>query len=521
MERYPIGSQDFKGLREGGFVYVDKTHFIPNFIGGSKYYFLARPRRFGKSLFLSTLEYFFKGERNLFRGLAIEKYDWNWKEYPVIHLDLNGGIYTKEVESLTRKLNFTLHLNENQYNLEGRYENPSERFQDLIIRLYQKFGEKVIVLVDEYEKPVLDALDHPELSDSYKDTLRGFYAVLKSADRYLKLVLITGVTKFGQMNIFSGLNNIYDISLNPEFGSLCGITTEELISNFPEGITNLAKEEETDFEGALQLLKENYDGYHFSRNCPDIYNPYSLLNAFADRFITAYWSFTGTPSLLATVLKQQNYDLESLDGVKADPERLMGINNRFNDPVALFYQTGYLTIKSYDKISRNFTLGYPNQEVEKAFFRYLLPNYSGLNPMRTYSFMDQFKESLDTGNVRKAMEVLEEFSASISYDVVPKAEMERHFQYLVYIVTKLLSSRRNVVKVEEKTSDGRMDLLIATPDYIYIIEIKKDSDPTKALKQIEEKEYALQYRNEGRVIYKIGMNFSTDKKRLDGFVISD
>lgn len=519
MERYAIGMQDFGNIRRGGYVYVDKTQYIPLLLEGSKYYFLARPRRFGKSLFLSTLEYFFLGERDLFKGLSIDSYEWDWTEYPVIHIDLNGADYTQST-SLDERLSANLGSYEIQE--EKKETNPlaiQERFRNLITSLYDKTGKQVVVLVDEYEKPILDTLDYPELSDKHKELLRGFYGVLKSLDKYLKFVFLTGVTKFGQMNVFSGLNNIRDISLLEDYGAICGITEKEMIDNFPKGIEDLAKEEEIEFEEAVHLLKENYDGYHFSKKCPDIYNPYSLINAFADREINAYWSATGTPSLLAKILKKKNFDLEKLDKARADRERLMGMNNQFEDPVALFYQTGYLTIKTYDKYSKNYILGYPNKEVEKAFFKYLLPNYSGQNIMETSSFMDQFKEALERGNPRLAMEVFEDFSAGISYDVIPLAETERHFQYIVYIVTKLLSSRTTTVKVEDKTSDGRIDLLITTPEYIYVVEIKKDETPEEALKQIRNKEYALQYRNDTRKVFLIGMNFSTEKKRLDGFII--
>lgn len=519
MVKYPIGKQDFKALREGGYVYVDKTAYIIKLLEGANYYFLSRPRRFGKSLFLSTLEYFYLGKKDLFKGLAIESYDWNWESHPVVHIDLNGTNY-REPGSLESRLNAILkeYENKNEISLPSS-DNIHERFRILISGIYEKTGLGVVVLVDEYDKPVLDNLDNPELYDKNKEVLRAFYSILKSSDKYLEMVFLTGVTKFGRMNIFSGLNNIRDISLNDEFGAICGITSEELLENFKEGIEDLAKEEETDFDGAVSILKKNYDGYHFSRNCPDVYNPYSLICAFADKEIAAYWSYTGTPSLLARIIKQKNFDLECLEGVIVDKERLMGISNQFEDPVALFYQTGYLTIKSYDKEMGSFTLGYPNKEVEKAFFKYLLPNYSGLNIQTTDSFIHDLDRALEKGNPHLALKILEDFSAGISYDVIPDVEIERHFQYLLYIVCKLLSSKNNFIKVEEKTSDGRIDLFIATTNFIYIMELKKDSDPDKAINQIISKDYALQYRHDHRKVFLIGVNFSTEKKRIYGFKI--
>lgn len=519
MAKYPIGIQDFSTIRNGGYVYVDKTHLIPLVVEGGKYLFLSRPRRFGKSLFLSTLEYFFLGERELFKGLSVDSYEWDWENYPIIHLDLNGADFTAP-EAIDQRLSQALYEIERKYALESPKElsNP-ERLRSLITRLYEKTGKPVVVLVDEYEKPVSDNLDQPELLEKNRDKLRGFYAVLKSMDKYLQLVFLTGVTKFGQMTVFSGLNNIRDISLNPDYGSICGVTEEELLSTFTEGIENLAAKRGIGKEEAVKLLKYNYDGYHFSEECPDIYNPYSLINAFADKKISSYWALTGTPSLLAKILKEKNFDPEKLDGAKADEKRLMGVNNQINDPVALFYQTGYLTIKSYNPDTELFTLGYPNHEVEQAFFDYLLPNYSGLNVMETSSFIDQLRDFLENGEARKAMEVLEEFSAGISYDVIPLAETERHFQYLIYIVSKLLLARKNFVKVEEKTSDGRIDLMIATNDFVYIIEIKIDGTKEKALQQIKDKDYALQFRNDEREVFIIGMNFSSELRRIEGFLI--
>lgn len=376
MVRYPIGKQDFKSLREGGYAYVDKTSYIARLLEGSTYYFLGRPRRFGKSLFLSTLEYFFLGERELFKDLAIDSYPWRWEEYPVIRIDLNGADYAETTDALSEKLNQQLSPVEEKYGIENKSKDLIDRFYQLIRRLSESRAKKVVVLVDEYEKPVIDAIGNPKIQDKNKDFLRGFYGVLKSLDKYLKLVFLTGVTKFGQMSVFSGLNNIDDISMDDDFGAVCGITEAELKLNFHEGLSQLAERNCTSREGALALLKENYDGYHFSERCPDLYNPYSLIKALSKNKIGSYWSLSGTPNLLAAMLVEQKYDLGKLNGIRATERRLMGIGNQFEDPVALLYHTGYLTIKSFDRELEEYVLGFPNKEVEQAFFEYLLPNYT-------------------------------------------------------------------------------------------------------------------------------------------------
>ncbi|MCH5234007.1 MAG: AAA family ATPase [Muribaculaceae bacterium] len=521
MERYPIGKQDFKSLREGGFTYVDKTSFIIKLLEGAGFYFLARPRRFGKSLFLSTLDYFFKGEKKLFEGLAIEKYNWEWNEFPVIHLDFGISGYSSP-EFLYDTLNTSLEKYETLYEVSILEKNNlTDRFRRIIEAAYIKTGLKVVVLVDEYEKPVIDNIENPDILEKNRSFLRGFYSVLKSLDKYLQMVFMTGVTKFGQMSVFSGLNNIRDISLNPDFTAICGITYEELVLYFKDGINNLAKEEEINFEDSLKLLKENYDGYHFSKDLTDIYNPYSIINALADRTIKAYWASTGTPSLLVDMIKEKNINIEKIEGVQVTDNKLLGINHQLDDPITLLFQSGYLTIKNYDKTGKTYTLDYPNLEVEQAFFDYLLPNFSGINIVLTESFIERFNLSLKSGDPYKAMATLEEFTAGISYDVMPSIETEKHFQFLVYIISKLILPRRSHVKVEDKTSDGRIDLLIMTSKFVYIIEIKKDKSAEKALNQIKEKEYALQFRNDTRKIFLIGMNFSTKKKRIEGFKIEE
>lgn len=521
MQKYPIGQQDFKGIREGNFTYVDKTRYISMLIEGNKYYFLGRPRRFGKSLFLSTMKYFFLGERDLFKGLYIDNHDWNWEEYPVIHIDLNGADYTERKETLREKLDQQFRYVEEKYDLRESFENYAIRFEYLITELYKKTGRQVVVLVDEYEKPVLDAIDLKELSETYREFLRGFYGVLKSLDQYLKIVFLTGITRFGKMNIFSALNNINDISLDDQYGGICGITEEEMRSSLGEGIMNLAKSEGLSYDEAVEALKRNYDGYHFSIECPDIYNPFSLMSALSKGRISSFWASTGTPGILAKLLIRKRYDVKSLDGIKTTESKMMNMGGEFEDPVPLFYQTGYLTIKDYNRRTRRYTLGFPNQEVEVSFAECILPFYQKTQYSHKDSFTGDFIEGVLEGNPQLAMNALQAFSASINYELVDKPEIERHFQSMIYIFSRMMLPYVTEVNTEDRTSDGRIDLLIKTPEYIYLIEIKRDSSAEEALAQIESKDYSRQFATDPRKIFLIGMNFSTKTRRLEDYKIED
>lgn len=519
MVRYPIGQQDFKGIREEGSVYVDKTHYISRLLDAGKYFFLTRPRRFGKSLFLSTLDYFFKGERHLFKGLAIDSYSWDWEEYPVIHIDFGASSYENE-NNLHAILNRILERYEKQYGVtESKEKDPSNRLSRLIEDAYHNTGRKVVVLIDEYDKPVIDNIDRKELRDRFMELLRGFYGVLKSYDRYLKFVFLTGITKFGKLSVFSQLNNLRDISFLSPYSAICGITEKELRENFQDGINELAVALNTDYEGTINILKKNYDGYHFCEDCPDIFNPYSLLNCLADKRIRPYWFATGTPAMLAKLLVEKNYNLEDLDGIKTTLSNLMDISNEFDNPIPLFYQTGYLTIKSYNEVLNAYTLGFPNLEVEVAFFNFILPYYLNSKAKKADSLIFDFVDGILSGDPDKAMKKLESFTAGINYDMIPTPEVERHFQLIVYILSRLILPYTSEVSVEDHTSDGRIDLLIKTDKFIYIIEIKRDASPETALQQIEDKSYYLKFSSEEKTIFCIGVNFSTSQGRIEGFKI--
>lgn len=518
MALYPVGQQDFKGIIEGGYTYVDKTSYITEILEEKgKYYFLSRPRRFGKSLFLSTLGYFFKGRKELFEGLAISDYKWDWEEYPVIQIDLNGADFTEKEEALKIKLGEQLKYVEKEYDIIQDTPEVRSRFEKLIVSLYEKYHRQVVVLVDEYEKPVLDTVSQPEISNRHKETLRGFYGVLKSLDKYIKLVFLTGVTKFGKMSVFSALNNINDISLDIKYGAVCGITKEELVENFHEGIENLAAVEGVGYDEALELLRVNYDGYHFNRECPDLYNPFSIICALSKSEIRPYWFATGTPNILVDLLLRKKYNIRQLEGVTATASRLMDMGNEFEDPVSLFYQTGYLTIKSYDKTMKLYTLGFPNQEVELAFIDFLMPNFLITESPKPESFVLDFARGINNGDPEMAFKALEAFSADINYELVQTPEVERHFQNLLYLFGRMILPYTTEIKTEERTSDGRIDLLIKTEKYIYVIEIKRDSSAESALQQIKDKDYSLKFSSDPRKVFLVGVNFSTEKKRIDGF----
>lgn len=508
---YPIGEQSFSEIRSSNKTYVDKTMFIPLLLR-NKFYFLGRPRRFGKSLFLSTLENFFYGRRELFSGLAIEDFQWDWEQYPVVRIDLGPYDFTSP-DSLEEVLSSILAFHEEKYGIKNQSNNLSIRFGEMLRALARNSRKQVVVLVDEYDKPVIDLLHDKSLQNKYLEILRGFYSVLKSNDEYLRLVFLTGVSRFGKMSIFSGLNNVSDISMNEEYASICGITENEMRTHIGKGIENLAQRMNLDFEGACQLLKENYDGYHFTAQCPDIYNPYSLFNALSNCEIEDYWFRSGTPGLLIKVLNDSHYNLEELSGSTAEKEDLLGIDTTFHDPVPLFYQTGYLTIKSYNPITKTYLLDFPNKEVANAFFKFILPYYTGRNKRESINLLNQLNTELENGNPDSFIRLLIAFTSEVNYDIIPAKKSEQYFQNLIYTISRLLAMSQ--VRVEKRTSNGRIDMLIETNHYVYIIEIKFDSTSQNALKQIKEKEYWKPFMGDTRKVFLIGLNFSREERALD------
>lgn len=512
LTKYPIGEQSFLQIRQGDYLYVDKTEFIEKVISGSKYFFLGRPRRFGKSLFLSTLKFFFLGRRDLFRGLYIDSVDWDWEEYPVFHLDLNNSRYQSE-DSLDAIVDVFLREKEEKYGVEP-IGNHSIRFSRVIKAAAEKTGRGVVILVDEYDKPLVNNIHNHERFEFYRGQLAELYSNFKNSADYIRLVFLTGVSRFGKLSVFSGLNNINDISFDEEYASICGITGEELRSYFKEGIESLNQITHRSFDEEVDQLKKYYDGYHFSIDCPDIYNPFSLLNAFEKKRYSNYWIESGTPTLLAEQLKKTNYNLEDIMSVKCEQENLIGLDINSDDPIPLFYQTGYLTIKDYNSKYDLYTLSIPNEEVKRGFFKFILPYYVNIRQSGVQTFVVDMSMDIEEGKVESFLKRLESFMAGISYEM--RMEEEVNVQNAMLVLFTLIGLN---VDVEYRTSDGRIDILIRADKYIYIIELKLDGTAEEALAQIEKKRYDLPWSADSRTIFAIGINFSSITRRMESFLV--
>ena len=513
MVKYPIGEQSFENLREGNFIYVDKTRYIEKIVNGSQYYFLGRPRRFGKSLFLSTLKCFFEGKRELFKGLYIDTIDWDWKPYPVLHLDLNNQQY-KEENNLDILIENFLSIKEKEYDITPTQQDHSVRFSNLIKGMYETTGKRVVILVDEYDKPLVNNIHNRNRFEMYRDKLATIYSNFKSSAEYIRLVFLTGVSRFGKLSVFSGLNNISDISFLPQYSAICGVTEEELLSNFQQGIEDLGEESGNSFDEVVAMLKRWYDGYHFSEKSPDIYNPFSILHVLADKYYDNYWISSGTPTLLVEQLKRTSTDLTKLLNIRCDRNALRGLDIDNISPESLFYQTGYLTIKDYDPRRQLYRLGLPNIEVKQGFFEFLLPYYSNMRTNDVRVFVFDFLDEMEEGRVETFMKRLESMFAGIGYDM--KFDEERNVQNAFLILFSLIGLN---VDAEVRTSDGRIDILVRTNDYVYIMELKYDGTPEEALEQIERKEYALPWAVDSRNVIEIGINYSSEKRRIDGWKV--
>lgn len=511
---YPIGIQNFEKIRKDGYVYVDKTALIHRLATTGTYYFLSRPRRFGKSLLVSTMEAYFKGKKDLFKGLAMEQLEKEWREYPVLHLDLNGSKYMNP-EDLNVLL--TQHLDnwESEYSVTARYNDLEARFKDVIDGAYEKTGKQVVILIDEYDKPIVNNLGNEVLSDYYRKTLQGFYSVLKAKDGRIRFGFLTGVSKIGKLSVFSGLNNLTDISIEPEYSDICGISENELHKYFEESVTELAVANQLSVDGCYSKLKDMYDGYHFSEESDGMYNPFSLLSTFRSRKFKEYWFETGTPTLLVNVMKQTSFDVTTLsDQVEVSVEDLSGMQDIINKPIPLFFQTGYLTIKDYDKEFNIYTLGFPNDEVKNGFLKFIFSYYVPVNPAEGNTTTAKLAKALRTGSPDVFMRTLEALFANTTYQI--QGDSEKNFQYAMYIIMELLGE---YVQAERSTSNGRIDLILQTSDYIYIIELKIDSTADVALQQIEEKGYTKPFINDSRKIFMIGVSFSTKNRRIEDWKV--
>lgn len=511
--KYPIGIQHFSELRTNGWVYVDKTAVIYRLLSSGKYYFLSRPRRFGKSLLISTLEAYFKGQKELFQGLAMEQLETEWVEHPVLHLDLNAKPFTK-LQDLYALLNDQITIYEHQYGSVAVDESPEGRLRQLIRAAKEKTGRNVVVLVDEYDKPLLQAIGNEQLQDEFRNALKAFYGVLKSADADIRFALLTGVSKFSKVSVFSDLNNLMDISMSPHYYDICGISERELHDTFDDEVGELASVNDQTKEEAYETLRQRYDGYHFSPDTPGMYNPFSVLWTLSEQQYGSYWFSTGTPTYLVQLMKEFNLNPKELSGYEASANELDSVQIKVDNPIAVLYQSGYLTIKGYDKRFKTYTLDYPNDEVKEGFVNFLLPYYTYSRQINNASIIGQLVQSLERGNSNRFMELLQAFMADIPYELV--RDLEVHYQNVIYIITKLMGL---YVQAEYRTSRGRIDLLVGTDKYVYIIELKHDGTAEEALAQINSRDYALPFVTDGREVVKIGANITSETRNLERWVV--
>ena len=511
--KYPIGIQNFGEIRRDDYAYVDKTALMYKLVSEGKYYFLSRPRRFGKSLFLSTLEAYFEGQKELFEGLAVSRLEKEWVRHPIMHLDLNTDRYDTP-DALYSRLSLFLKKQESEYGADADEKTLGQRFEGVIRRTFEQTGLRVVILIDEYDKPMLQAIGNDALQTEYRNTLKAFYGALKSCDRYIRFAFLTGVTKFGKVSVFSDLNNLEDISPLPQYSTICGISEEELHRDFDEGVEQLAEASSMTKDECYERLKQDFDGYHFCMDSPGMYNPFSLLNTLKNKVFRDYWFETGTPSFLVYQLKKTGYPLESMTTEELSTDTLNSIDIMDENPLPLLYQSGYLTLKSYDSRFDEYQLGFPNREVEQGFIKYLYPFYTPKVQDKGTFAISNFVKAIRKGDAEGFMRRLENFFANGDYQVM--GNMELYFQNTLYVFFRLMGF---YVEVERHTTDGRMDILMQTPQYIYILELKLDKTADEALAQIEAKGYANPFADDARQLFKIGINFSTSTRRIDDWKI--
>ncbi|EPF37354.1 ATP-binding protein [Treponema denticola] len=524
--KIPIGVQSFEVMRNDKFLYVDKTPFLFKLAHSNRVYFLSRPRRFGKSLFLSTLKAYFLGQKELFKGLYIEKAEEKraeiekteaWVEYPVLYMDFNTKYY-KDTEALLTIINLHLDDWEKLYNLSKTSGEIEDRFKAVISALYQKTGKQVVILVDEYDKPLLQTMGINEaLNEEFRNTLKAFYSVTKTCDQYIRFAFLTGVTKFSKVSIFSDLNNLQDISMLNDYAEICGLTQAEVEKTFKPEIERLATNTKNSYDKMLEELKKRYDGYKFSVLGESVYNPFSILNTLNSGELKNYWFSTGTPTFLVNYLKDAYYNIPDLDGkVELDESMLNEYRADTKNPIPILFQSGYLTIKEYIEEVNMYRLGFPNDEVRYGFLKNLFPSYSSLRPDETGVSIWKFVEDIRAGNVDDFMERMQAIIAGVPYDNLPKDKLklrEQNYQTAVYLIFKLMGQ---FVETEIHCAKGRADCIVHTKDSIYIFEFKLMSagSADDAIAQIKEKGYASQFKAEGKKIILIGSSFDEEERTI-------
>ena len=522
--KYPIGIQTFSNIIEDGFVYVDKTDMVYSLATEGKVYFLSRPRRFGKSLLISTLESYFLGKKELFKGLKIEALEKDWKTYPVLHIDFSVGNYL-ETLTLDGVLDNILNRWEQKYGIKEKVKDWGCRLLHIIEAIHQQTGMRVVVLVDEYDKPLLDVMDttlsvknqsaEMSLEDYNRNTLKSLYSAFKAADEHLRFVFLTGVTKFSQVSVFSGFNQPEDITMNAQYETICGISEAEMEEYFHQQVEDMSVANRCSLKEMKLQLKKQYDGYHFSKQMTGIYNPFSLLNALKNQDIRNYWFKTGTPTYLIRLMEHFDEKLDELTGKYYTEEDFSDYKADVERPLPMIYQSGYLTIKDYDADVQEFLLDIPNNEVKQGFISLLANNYFKTDDPAD-SCIRLFVKSLKRGNLEQFRQSLTSFLASIPYSMRRKEnerERERYFHYTFYLILRLMSTY--MVYTEKQLSQGRADCIIETDQYVYIFEFKLDGTAGEALQQIEDKGYAQPYAGDARTLYKIGCSFSSETGTIE------
>ena len=515
LKRLPVGIQTYSEVIGNDCLYIDKTKYIPKMMELSKYIFLSRPRRFGKSLLVSTLHSYFEGRRELFKGMAIEQLEKDWTEYPVLRFDMSLGKHM-EKEQLERYLLYILSDNERRFGLTSDKTDTNVRLTELIKSLYEKTGKPVVVLIDEYDAPLLDVVHEDRQLPVLRQVMRNFYSPLKACDPYLKFVFLTGITKFSQLSIFSELNNLKNISMMPEFAAICGITSEEMEIQMTDYVDRIAEAQKISREDAVLNLRAQYDGYHFSWPSPDVFNPFSLLNAFQDNTLNSYWFASGTPTYLIEMLRKFDILPSEIGGVEARSDEFDAPTEKMTTIIPLLYQSGYVTIKDYDPATRLYTLDIPNGEVHIGLMNSLLPLYATRMSGRGMTAAAKMSLALRNDNIDDALSLLQSFLLTVPY--CDNANTEGHYQQMLYIILSLLS-QYDQLDVEVRTPRGRVDMVMRNEKYLYLFELKMDRSSEAAMRQIDLKDYPSRFAQCNLPIVKVGINFDSEQRTISDWKV--